>query len=95
MEISPINSPKNTPVSMAAVDGANFPTAVRFLYVATPHGTGIADLYGTVRTFSTQGATVTMNVNGYVVANKYAEDEHLHADQPGGTAGCWRRRKAT
>ena len=48
--ISPINSPKNTPVSMAAVDECpNFPTAVRFLYVATPHGTGIADSYGTVR----------------------------------------------
>ena len=69
--IHPLSNPTSVPVSMAAADACpNFPTTTRFLYVETPrysqYAYYIADSYGTVD-ISTQGATVTMDVNGYVV----------------------------
>jgi hypothetical protein len=59
------------PYSMAAADECpNFPTKVRFLYVTPPNSSPydyfIPNSYGTVD-ISTQGATVTLDVNGYVV----------------------------
>jgi hypothetical protein len=71
--ISPLSSPTGLPVSMAAADECpSFSSPVRFLYVMTPNASAydyyIANSYGTVD-ISTQGATVTMDVNAYVVSS--------------------------